>query len=369
MGNENQPCTLGDYSRPSNEGYQNTIELPEGDNVSSLRSDTIRLVQNGCAFHRLRSEDPKKHLKDFLKLVDLLDLNGANKERTHLQWRRIRVKNVTKLSIKKVVEQSEVLKEEDIEEHVENDESDRSRNEDPPGWGKYVDRLMKMPRSRPIGYYLKHKINKKTIEDLVDNHKYNDALLTTRLGKIDSEIYKSLPIEPMYDAILKNKLARNKGGEGNFVIACSIGKLKYMNALGDQGSDMNIMPLTIYNKLTSEKPIGTNIRLSLANYSYVYLVGIMKDVLADVAGFVYPVDFMILDVNEDDYMPLILGTLFITMARAEIKCCKGSMTLRAKKFEVRFVMTLRFHSKVKDRKKSDLDPMILTNYVNRRVLE
>ncbi|GJW57996.1 hypothetical protein Tco_0104727 [Tanacetum coccineum] len=42
-----------------------------------LRSDTIRLVQNGCSFHGLRSEDPNQHLKDFLKLVDSLDLDGS----------------------------------------------------------------------------------------------------------------------------------------------------------------------------------------------------------------------------------------------------------------------------------------------------
>ncbi|GJR61837.1 MAK10-like protein [Tanacetum coccineum] len=63
----------------------NTIELPEGNNVVPLRSDTIRLVQNGCSFHRLRSEDPNQHHKDFLKLVDSLDLNGDNRERTRLR--------------------------------------------------------------------------------------------------------------------------------------------------------------------------------------------------------------------------------------------------------------------------------------------
>ncbi|GJW68223.1 zinc finger, CCHC-type containing protein [Tanacetum coccineum] len=84
MGDKYQPRTLGDYSRPSHEGYRNTIELPEGDNVLA-RSDTIRLVQNRYAFHRLRSEDPNQYLKDFLKLMDLLDLNGANRERTPLR--------------------------------------------------------------------------------------------------------------------------------------------------------------------------------------------------------------------------------------------------------------------------------------------
>ncbi|GJW88711.1 MAK10-like protein [Tanacetum coccineum] len=47
-----------------------------------LRSDTIRLVQNRCSFHRLRSEDLNQHLKDFIKLVDSLDLDGENRERT-----------------------------------------------------------------------------------------------------------------------------------------------------------------------------------------------------------------------------------------------------------------------------------------------
>ncbi|GJV45171.1 hypothetical protein Tco_1429707 [Tanacetum coccineum] len=85
MGDENPIHTLGDYSKPSHEGYRNTIKLPVGNNVVPLRSNTIRLVQNGCSFHGLRSEDPNQHLKDFLKLVDSLDLDGANMERTRLQ--------------------------------------------------------------------------------------------------------------------------------------------------------------------------------------------------------------------------------------------------------------------------------------------
>ncbi|GJU07862.1 MAK10-like protein [Tanacetum coccineum] len=44
----------------------------------------IRCVM-GCSFHGLRSEDLNQHLKDFLKLVDSLDLNGDNRERTRLR--------------------------------------------------------------------------------------------------------------------------------------------------------------------------------------------------------------------------------------------------------------------------------------------
>ncbi|GKC16928.1 hypothetical protein Tco_1013710 [Tanacetum coccineum] len=85
MGDENPIRTLGDYSKPFHEGYRNTIELPVGNNVVPLRSDTIWLVPNGCSFHGLRSKDLNQHLKDFLKLVHSLDLDDANRERTRLR--------------------------------------------------------------------------------------------------------------------------------------------------------------------------------------------------------------------------------------------------------------------------------------------
>ena len=79
-----RPRTLGEYSCPSHQGYRNTIELT-GANVLPLRSDTIRLVQSGCAFHALRSKDPNQHLKDFLKIVDSIDLDVTTREPTRLR--------------------------------------------------------------------------------------------------------------------------------------------------------------------------------------------------------------------------------------------------------------------------------------------
>ncbi|GKC88501.1 zinc finger, CCHC-type containing protein, partial [Tanacetum coccineum] len=65
--------------------HRNTIELLEGNNVVPIRSDTIRLVQNGCLFHGLRSEDPIQPLKDFLRIIDSIDLNGDTRNSTRLR--------------------------------------------------------------------------------------------------------------------------------------------------------------------------------------------------------------------------------------------------------------------------------------------
>ncbi|GKG01845.1 MAK10-like protein [Tanacetum coccineum] len=93
MGDENPIRTLRDYSKSSHEGYRNTIELPIGNNVVPFRFDTIQLVQNGCSFYGLRSEDPNQHLKDFLKLVESLNLNCENKERTRLHLFQFSLRN------------------------------------------------------------------------------------------------------------------------------------------------------------------------------------------------------------------------------------------------------------------------------------
>nr|GEW53396.1 hypothetical protein [Tanacetum cinerariifolium] len=160
---------------------------------------------------------------------------------------------------------------------------------------------------------------------------------------------------PMYNTILKKKLLRKEGRGGNFVIPCSVRRLKFMNALADQGSDVNIIPLSIYDKLAKGR--------------YIYPLGIAKDVLVDVSGFVYPMDFIILDVKEDEHMPIILGTSFLTTARAEVEFDKGSMTINASKYKIRFFRTVEFPSKIEERIGRDLDPMIPTNYVNKIILE
>ncbi|GKA82167.1 reverse transcriptase domain-containing protein [Tanacetum coccineum] len=109
------------------------------------------------------------------------------------------------------------------------------------------------------------------------------------------------------------------------------GNLKHVNALVDQGSDVNVMPYSTYTKLTNERLAETDIRLSLASHSYIYPLGIADDVLVKIAEHVYPIDFAILDIMENGNSPFILGTPFLTTAKASIKFDTGIITLRSRK--------------------------------------
>nr|GEV79224.1 hypothetical protein [Tanacetum cinerariifolium] len=61
MGDENPIRTLEDYSKPSHEGYRNTIELPVGNNVVPLQSSTIR----GPHDTRYCMEDPEQAFVEY----------------------------------------------------------------------------------------------------------------------------------------------------------------------------------------------------------------------------------------------------------------------------------------------------------------
>ncbi|GJX65778.1 zinc finger, CCHC-type containing protein [Tanacetum coccineum] len=206
---------------------------------------------------------------------------------------------------------------------------------------------VEVPSSQPVGYYLKHMINEKLINGLVDNHRFNDSLLGVQVGLMKGKTYNLLPRGSVYEAILKKKITRKEDIRGNFEIPCNIRGLKHMNALVDQRSDVNIMPLSTYMKLTDKRPAKTDIKLSLDSHSYIYHLGIAEDVLVDVAGYVYPVDFVILDIREDEKRPFILGTPFVTMSKAVIKFDKGTITLRSGKSKISFHRIPEFLGKVK----------------------
>ncbi|GJS11363.1 MAK10-like protein [Tanacetum coccineum] len=334
MGEENPIHTLGDYSKHSHEGYRNTIELPARNNVVPLLSDTIQLVQNRCSFHELWSEDPNQHLKDFLKLVDSLDLDGENRERTCLEEERSNMTKVTHDNTEKPTEtEAEMLvKEAETKNRAENVAKNKSiktpENEE----------IEEAPGSQPIAYYLKHKINEKLIKGLVNNNRFNNSRLGTRVGKKKGKEYKVLHGGPVYDAILKKKITKKEDIKGNFEIPCSIGDLKHLNALVDQGSDVNVMPYSMYTKLTYERPAETYIKLSLASYSYIYPLGIAEDVLVEVAEHVYPFD-------------------------------KGTITLRSGKSKVSFHRIPDSSWATDKGVKNDIEPTAPAMTVNRLVLE
>ncbi|XP_016199809.1 uncharacterized protein LOC107640823 [Arachis ipaensis] len=81
-------------------------------------------------------------------------------------------------------------------------------------------------------------------------------------------------------------------------------------------------------KLAIEEVKPTRMSLQMADRSLKIPNGIVKNLLVKIGEFIFPADFVILDMEEEGHNSIILGQPFLSTARAIIDVKKGKMVLR-----------------------------------------
>ncbi|GJR33463.1 homeodomain-like protein [Tanacetum coccineum] len=89
-----------------------------------------------------------------------------------------------------------------------------------------------------------------------------------------------------------------------------------------------VMALSTYLDLSLGELAHTKLIVELAYKTVKYPKGITENVLVGIGKFVFPVDFIILDMLEDVNVPLILERPFLSTAHAKIVVFKRKITLR-----------------------------------------
>nr|GEX74659.1 reverse transcriptase domain-containing protein [Tanacetum cinerariifolium] len=107
-------------------------------------------------------------------------------------------------------------------------------------------------------------------------------------------------------------------------------------ALVDLGASVNLMPLSVCNKLSLPELSPTYMTLELADQSISRPVRVAEDVFVKVGTFHFPADFVVIDFDADPRVPLILGRSFLKTGRALIDVYEGELTLRVGKEAVTF---------------------------------
>ena len=136
--------------------------------------------------------------------------------------------------------------------------------------------------------------------------------------------------------IISNRLPPKITDRGSFTIPCKIGNLEVVSALCDLGASINLMPLSFFRKLGLGAPKPTNMTLQLADRSITRPKGVVEDVLVKVDKFIFPVDFVVIDMEEDIMVPLLLGRPFLATGRTLIDVQEGKIILRLQDEEVTF---------------------------------
>ncbi|GJS39771.1 reverse transcriptase domain-containing protein [Tanacetum coccineum] len=160
-------------------------------------------------------------------------------------------------------------------------------------YGKFLDLIQAIRINLPLVDVLAGMPNYgKNFKELVSNKKKHEQILSTFLS---DESY----------AMIRNKVPPKLGDPESFLIPCTFSKAFSCNALADLGASINLMPYSLYVKLSLEtlKPIGR---------------------------FTFPVDFIILEIEEDSKVPLILGRPFLYTADVVIQVKQKQLNLGVK---------------------------------------
>nr|GEV12862.1 reverse transcriptase domain-containing protein [Tanacetum cinerariifolium] len=127
-----------------------------------------------------------------------------------------------------------------------------------------------------------------------------------------------MPLNENCSAVVLKKLPKKLGDPSRFLIPYDFTGLDNCLALADLGASINLMPLSIWNKLRLPTLNDTEMVLELADRTISKPTGVAENVFVKVGKFYFSADFVILDFVADPRVPLILGRPFLSIAHALI---------------------------------------------------
>nr|GFA91935.1 reverse transcriptase domain-containing protein, chloroplastic [Tanacetum cinerariifolium] len=179
------------------------------------------------------------------------------------------------------------------------------------------------------------------------------------------------PLNEHCSTILLKKLPEKLGDPGKFLIPCDFPGMAECLALADLGASINLMPLSVWNKLSLPDLSPTCMTLELANRLISRLVGVAEDVFVKVGTFHFSADFVVIDFDADPRVPLILGRSFLKTRRALIDVFEGELTLRIGKEAITFNLdqTSRYSANYNDMTANRIDVIDMASKSNKSLID
>nr|GFB02365.1 reverse transcriptase domain-containing protein [Tanacetum cinerariifolium] len=128
-------------------------------------------------------------------------------------------------------------------------------------------------------------------------------------------------------AMLLKKLPKKLGDPGKFLIPCDFPGMEVCHAIEDLGANINLMPLSIWKKLSLPELTPTQMTIELADRLITRPKGVTEDVFVKVGKFHFPTDFVVVGFKADPRVPLILGRSLLRTGRSLINVYGNEITL------------------------------------------
>nr|GEY14675.1 reverse transcriptase domain-containing protein [Tanacetum cinerariifolium] len=132
-------------------------------------------------------------------------------------------------------------------------------------------------------------------------HMPNFASTFKSLLSIKEKLFElaNTPLNENCSVVLLKKLPKKLGNPGKFLIPCDFLELEECLALVDLDASINLMPLSVWKKLSLSELSPTRMTLKLANRPVSYSVGVAEDVFVKLGKFHFPANFVVVDYDVD----------------------------------------------------------------------
>ncbi|GJR41053.1 DNA-directed DNA polymerase [Tanacetum coccineum] len=126
-------------------------------------------------------------------------------------------------------------------------------------------------------------------------------------------------------AIIQRSLSQTEGDLGSFTLPCLIGPVQ--------------------RRLGISKLKPTKMSIQLDDRSIKYPIEVCENLLVKVSKFIFSVNFVVLEMDEDEFVPIILGRPFLATAGVVIDVQEGKLSLRVESETITFNIRKSMKSK------------------------
>ena len=112
-------------------------------------------------------------------------------------------------------------------------------------------------------------------------------------------------------AVIRNSLLEKMQDSGSFTIPFKFGNSDMGKALCSSGARINLTPLSVVKRLSLGEHTPIAMTLQMVDRTLAQPKGILQDVLIKVGKFIFPMDFVVIDIEEVKKVSLLLGRPFL----------------------------------------------------------
>ncbi|GJQ92733.1 reverse transcriptase domain-containing protein [Tanacetum coccineum] len=170
----------------------------------------------------------------------------------------------------------------------------------------------------------------------LDNGRHEISIASNKC----TEIVQTNDVSPK---ILPCQLPLKELNPGNFTLPCTIGSLKFY-AMADLGDSVNVIPKSIFEHLKLARLKKTDMLIEMADMIKRSSIRIVENVLIKIYKFLFPSDFMVMNMLNTCNETMILGRPFLATIHAKIDVFNKEISLGIRGNRVTFNMDKKIHN-------------------------